>query len=336
MAKTGTLAVVGSETLLGREIRDLVSTTEPSLELKLIAADDEEPGRLTEQSGEPVVLSGLDEDALENARIVFLTGSPESSRKALELSSHLPSADFRIIDLTYAAEENPRARLRAPIVEPDDFRVPADALHVIAHPAAVAISMLLERVHTAFAIRRSVVHIFEPASERGAGGLEELQQQTVNLLSFKSVPKRIFDAQLSFNLLARYGEDAPFTLEQIEQRIERHAATLLALQSAAPPMPSLKLLQAPVFHGYSFSIWVEVDGSATSVDLEEAIEGDGISVHQAEFDPPNPVGVAGESGISVGAVAPDRNVAQAFWLWMAVDNIRMAAENALQVARQLV
>ncbi len=45
-------------------------------------------------------------------------------------------------------------------------------------------------------------------------GVEELQQQTVSLLSFKSLPKAVFDNQLSFNLLARYGEEAPRPLER--------------------------------------------------------------------------------------------------------------------------
>ncbi len=58
-----------------------------------------------------------------------------------------------------------------------------------------------------------MIQIFEPASERGTPGVEELQQQTVSLLSFKSMPKKIFDQQLSFNMLARYGEDAPVSLE---------------------------------------------------------------------------------------------------------------------------
>src|SRR5438445_37867 len=107
-------------------------------------------------------------------------------------------------------------------------------------------------------VRRAVVHVFEPASERGAKGVDELQQQTVSLLSFKGLPKDIYDTQVSFNLLARYGEEAKPALEDIELRIERHLATLLANSSRAP-MPSLRLVQAPVFHGHSFSLWVKFE-----------------------------------------------------------------------------
>ena len=35
--------------------------------------------------------------------------------------------------------------------------------------------------------------------------MDELHQQTVNLLSFQPLPKDVFDAQVAFNLVARYG-----------------------------------------------------------------------------------------------------------------------------------
>ena len=36
--------------------------------------------------------------------------------------------------------------------------------------------------------------------------MDELHEQTVNLLSFQQLPKTVFDAQVAFNLLDRYGE----------------------------------------------------------------------------------------------------------------------------------
>jgi aspartate-semialdehyde dehydrogenase len=76
-----------------------------------------------------------------------------------------------------------------------------------------------------------------------------------------------------------------------------------------------------------------------SPDLE-AVEGSlaaaNIEVRSGEFEPPNNVGQAGQSGIAVGAIAPDRNDPDALWLWMAADNYRLAAESAVAVARQLL
>lgn len=336
MAKTNIWALIGSESLLGREMRDLVAVGHLPVDLKLISDDPEKAGLLTEQGGEPALVWGLDEPALRDAPVVVLAGTPESTLRVLEARGEAPGT----IDLTHAAEDHPRSFIRAPFVEPAGFTAPEDAVHSIAHPAAIAIAMVLPRLHAQFPVRRSVIHIFEPASERGTAGVEELQQQTVGLLSFKSMPKKIFDQQLSFNMLAQYGEDAPESLESSELRIERHLATLLSRGpgsiAAPPPMPSLRLIQAPVFHGYSLSLWVEFEENPGAEPVEAILKDDRIDVRGSDLEPPNAVGMAGHDGIAVGAVALDRNQPQACWIWLVADNLRLAAENAVEVGREFL
>ena len=338
MHETAAIALVGSDSLLGREVRDLAATADPPLRLSLIAAGSEEAGNLTRQGDEPAVVNELDEAGLADARVVILAGPAESSRKALEIAGENP--DFAIIDLTFASEERPDARLRAPLLEVEggeSEEAPESGVTVIAHPAAIALAMFLRRLHTHDEIARSVIQIFAPASERGQAGVEELQQQTVSLLSFKSMPKAVFDAQLSFTMLPQYGEEAPAALEASELLIERHLATLLNLpgDGNGAPMPSLRLIQAPVFHGYSFSAWVEFESSPGLEAIENGLAFGSIDVRGADFEAPNNVGQAGQSGISVGAIAPDRNNPEAFWFWLVADNLRLAAENAVAAAKGL-
>jgi aspartate-semialdehyde dehydrogenase len=168
--------------------------------------------------------------------------------------------------------------------------------------------------------------------------VEELQQQTISLLSFKNLPRAVFDTQSAFNLLVRYGEEAPAKLEESELRIERHLATLLALpgEGEDTPMPSLRVIQAPVFHGYSFSAWVEFENNPGTEAIESALVAGSIEVRGAEFEPPTNVGQAGQSGIAVGAIVPDRNDSDAVWFWIVADNLRLAAENAVAVAKEMV
>jgi aspartate-semialdehyde dehydrogenase len=346
MQRNYPIALVGSDSLLGREIRDLAATAEPPLHLRLIAADEEKSGTLTRLGDEPAIVEELDQDTLSTARAVLLAGSAESSRKALELAGDAP--DFAIVDLTYVAEERPDARLRAPMVEfgmaefgiadavPEESPDPS-AIHVIAHPAAIALALFLRRLQFHDPIHRSVIQIFAPASEHGVKGVEELQNQTVSLLSFKSLPQDVFDAQIGFTMLAKYGQDAPVALDESELRIERHLATLLGLpgDGEGAPMPSLRLIQAPVFHGYSFSAWVEFEENPGVEALENGLAIPAVDVRSRELDPPNNVGQAGQNGISIGAIAPDRNQPEACWFWLAADNLRLAAENAVMVARQL-
>ncbi len=328
--------LVGSESLLGREIRDIVANAEPGFELRLIAAEGEEPGRLTRVGDEAVTVGDLSAANLIGAGAVFLAGSAASSEKALELTEEEGTP---VIDLTFAAEERPDSRVRAPLVEsPDEDRAGDSRIHSIAHPAAMALALLLRRLHANDPLRRAVVQIFAPASEQGKAGVEELQQQTISLLSFKPQPHEVFDTQLSFNMVASYGSAAPVALEDTELRIERHLATLLDLagEGEGAPLPSLRVIQAPVFHGYTFGVWAEFENSPDVEAVSAGLAAAHIEVRSGEFEPPTNVGQAGQGGIAVGAIAPDRNHADALWLWMAADNYRLAAESAVAVARQLL
>ena len=96
------------------------------------------------------------------------------------------------------------------------------------------------------------------------------------------------------------------------------------------------MVQAPVFHGYSFSAWVEFEVNPGVDALESGLAMGTIEVRGGDFDPPSNVSQAGQSGIAVGAVAADRNESEACWFWMVADNLRLTAENAVAVARELV
>jgi len=325
------IALVGSETLLGREVRDVFGESVLGEQLRLLASDDDESPRIADIGGTPAILNKLDPEEVEDAAVVILAGTPESSRLALESN---PSGV--IIDLTGAVEEDPQARVRAPQVESGDFRAEHDGPQVAAHPAAVAIALVLSRIHPAFPVARSIVHIFEPASERGKSGIDELQKQTVSLLSFQQMPKDVFAAQLSFNMLAKLGDESAVQLHDVEDRIDRHLATLLERAETGVPMPSIRLAQAPVFHGYSISFWVEFEDAPDVNAIEEVLSGDWIDVRSGDLEPPDNAGIAGQSGISVGAITPDRNDGNAVWLWLAADNLRLTAETAALLAQEVL
>lgn len=325
------VALIGSETLMGRELRDLLAGNSLGADLRLISSADDSGAVLSESAGEAVLIGNLDGSALSDADAILLAGTPESARKALELAPGKP-----VIDVTHALEADPRSRLRAPAVEPHDFAVPPDAIHSIAHPAAVALALLLQRIDARYALKSWVVHIFEPASERGSSGIDELQQQTVSLLSFKPMTKKVFDAQLSFNMLAQLGEEAPVPLEQVEHRIERHLVTLLE-RAHLGPIPSIRVLQAPVFHGYSFSVWAEFEGRAPeAAELEAALSNETVDVRGSRLEPPNNVSIAGQDGISAGAITRDANRPQAAWIWLVADNLRLAAATAVSVLGEVI
>jgi len=328
--KAPQVAIVGSESLLGAELRDVLGGSNLGGDIKLIGSEDPETVILSERGGEPAVITGLDEENLNASRVIFFAGRAETTRKAMPLIDR--SARPLLIDLSGGLEDLPEARLRAPIAEPRGYQPPESDCFLMAHPAASMLALVLGRLSRQEPIVRAVAQMFEPASELGRAGVDELQRQTINLLSFKPVVKDVFDAQLSFNLLAEYGEEAITRLDAIEQRIERHTASLLALHSAAP-MPSLRLVQAPVMHGYSISLWVEMEGMLEAKAIHTALAGEPVDLRGMDVEAPNVVDYAGQSGLSVGSMRADRNNRRAWWFWLVADNFRLAADDAVAVAR---
>ncbi len=332
MTKPSVATIVGADSLIGREISELLGELGTPVEVRPVSS---EPGVasmvLDPAEDEAEVLAPLTAERLAGADVVFLAGAPGSARKVLDM---LDGQSTAVIDLTAGLEDSPRARLRAPLVEAAGVLPPA-AVHVIAHPAAVALALFYSRVAPRYPIARAVVNVLEPASARGQRGISELQKQAVSLLSFKPIPKEVFDAQLGFNLLAEYGAEAPEPLSGFEQRVERHLATLLA-NTGLMPMPSVRMIQAPVFHGYSLSIWTEFEENPGAVKLRRALAAESVDVRGGEEEAPNVVGIAGQNGIAVGDVREDRNNASACWFWLVADNLRIQAAEAVAVAKEFL
>jgi aspartate-semialdehyde dehydrogenase len=98
----------------------------------------------------------------------------------------------------------------------------------------------------------------QPVSERGQEAIEELERQTVGLLSFQPIGKTVFDAQVAFNVMDRYGEASAERLGATRESIARDIANYLNNRAA---IPAIQLLQAPIFHSHGFSAFAELKES---------------------------------------------------------------------------
>ncbi len=326
------LALVGGETLLGRELQDVLATRIPKALVTSYAASAQ--NMFGEKEGEAVFVEALTVQALGEENAVLIAGSDEGALHAYGLAKDARSKPV-VIDCSGHLESQPNARLVSPLVEEVKDATEAP-LWVIAHPAASALAVVFARLSRRAVMLRAVAEIFEPASERGKRGITELHQQTASLLAFKSLDKDVFDAQLAYNLLPKYGEEAPAQLLAIEGKIERQLATLLAKYGASSIIaPSLRLVQAPIFHGYSFSLWIEFETALSSSEIAEILASAQIEIRGKDDEPPTNVGAANQSGLIAGDIRVDRNNERAVWIWIAADNLRLTADAAADLVSAL-
>ena len=313
MAKV--VVIVGAETLLGRDVREVLEATHLDISLRLLNTEAETEGAIvTRENDELVTMERLNPESLANADAVILTTQAARAAKMVKKK-------VQLLDLTASIP----ATVTAPMVTGPK---PIRSAVAIAHPAAIAIGLLLARLPAT--PLRTVVEVFEPASERGKEGINEMQQQTINLLSFKPLPQTVFDAQVTMNLLAAYGEDAPLSLKQVEERIVDHLGKLLG----GGRVPSLRVLHAPVFHGVMFSAWIEFSQAVTRAELEKSLANELVDIRGKDVELPTNVGVAGQTGITV-SITEDRQQPNAYWFWVGADNLRLVSENVLVVLTSL-
>ena len=126
-------------------------------------------------------------------------------------------------------------------------------------------------------------------------------------------------------------------LSAVEHRIERHIATILSRQvhEGVMPMPSLRVVQAPVFHGYGISLWVEFQNNVSHAEVAQALASAQIEVRGESDEPPSNAGIASQSGLVVGDIRDDRNNSKAVWMWLAGDNLRIVADAATELVMEI-
>ena len=163
--------------------------------------------------------------------------------------------------------------------------------------------------------------------------MDELHQQTVNLLSFQTLPKDVFDTQVAFNMVARYGPNSKLSLDSLEGLVRRHYQKIAG---AGAPQPALMVVQPPVFHGHALAIFLEMEQPVDQEKLEQALSGDHITVAGVGEDShPSNVNTAGQANILVSLKA-EVSRPNGIWLWAATDNLRVAAITALECAESMI
>jgi aspartate-semialdehyde dehydrogenase len=330
------VAIAGAASLRGKELKIFLEESNfPAGEIRLL---DEEivAGTLTEAGGEPAVIETVDEDSFERLRFAFFTGSPGFS---VRHAGEARRAGATVIDLSGGLGTEPGARpwipaLDAVLTSPEAKVAPGEPYSLFLAPSAPAdVAISLSAALAPMGLERLALTIFQPVSERGREGIEELESQVVKLLSFEPIPQKVFDAQVGFNLLRAYGEDSSEKLADIRAGIVAEVRNYLAGRVA---MPAISLVQAPVFYSHAFMAYAEFKGVPAVKDLVTRLKQAGLKVAASDDPAPDNVNVAGESRPVVRQPELDQGIETGVWLWGAADNLRVPAATAVAIAEKLL
>lgn len=328
------LALIGMESLRGKEIKSVLNEKKFSIgKIEFFDPDvEEEYSKLTQFRDEPKVVNALDENALSDIDLVFLAADKQINRRYGRLAA---DQNFFAIDLseTFVGEKDvPKV-----VAGINDHLVLKNKPRIVAnpHPAAIMLSHLFDVIRKQTKFRKAIVFVLQPASAFDEPGIEELANQSLGMLQSASVSKKVFKAQIAFNMLSQIQAVDRCGFSDVERQIVAEVGEVLA----DPNLPlSLSMVQAPVFHAYSLMCYLELDKEMKLEDLAELFKRsssfkmmpDSISC------PVSSVAVAGKEKIFVGQLKKDETIAESFWLWAAADNLTVgSALNAFEIAKGL-
>jgi aspartate-semialdehyde dehydrogenase len=324
------IVIAGASSLLGAELRSLLEESKfAAWDFRLL---DEElaAGILTEAGGEPAVIQPVEEGTFSKARLVFFTGSldftlanfllaRESGAQILDLSGH--SVAFVNSFEWFVGIEDLRGE-----------SLPADPrLAVIPSAGAEAIARLCLSLKS-LGLTTFSATVLQPVSAAGKGGIEELERQTKQLLTFQPPGKGFFDVQVAFNSLDRFGPGQQAVSHSARLTLRNEVGACLRGRSV---LPAVDLVHVPVFYGVTFSACAKLNDGADQEKIAEACQEAGFAILDEWGIGPNNISAAGETVVQLSKPHADFLQPGSWWFWGAADNIRLPAANAVKLAEML-
>ena len=323
------IVIAGASSLLGAELKSLLEESRfAEWDFRLLD-EEEAAGTLTEAGGEATVIQPVEEGSFDKARFIFFTGSAQFTRANLVQAQQAGI----VIDLSGEAIEHQLATIWLPLggaVEPG-INLKGNSMYAIPTAAATAVSSLVLGL-APVGLKRAIVTCMLPVSEAGRAGIEELESQTSQLLSFQSVGKPVFDTQVAFTMLDCFGSASSHSLAVARRRVR---AEVKACVGTKVVRPAVQVVHAPVFYGTVFSAWAELDRAANGESIVDACKNAGFFITQ-ESEGPSSMTAAGEKVIQLGKPEPEPAQVGTWWFWGAADNIRLPAANAVKLAEKLL
>ena len=325
------IVIAGASSLLGAELKSLLEESRfAGWDFRLV---DEEiaAGTLTEAGGEPAVIQPVEEGSFDKARVVFFTGSTDFALAKFEMAHRSGAV---VIDLSGHSISFANTFVWYPQVEKLRGQTLPGKPHVAAIPSAAAEGVVrLSLALRDLGLQTLTVTVLQSVSAAGKNGIEELETQTKQLLTFQSIGKERFDAQVAFNTLDRFGP---------ARQADSHGARLAlrnevsACLRGGGVLPAVDLIHVPVFYGVTFSACAKLDDGADKERIAEACQQAGFVILDEWGIGPSNISAAGETAIQLSKAHADRLQPGTWWLWGAADNIRLPAWNAVKLAEKLV
>lgn len=328
------IAIVGATGLVGTTLLSLLEERGFPIKSIFLVASQQSAGKELVFRGQSHRIHDLSTfDFSQTTLAFFCVGNDLAAQYAPKAAQ----AGNTVIDKSYYY----RTHADVPLVIPE---VNVDALdgykkmNIIANPNCntIPIAVGLKPIYDAVGIARINVATYQSVSGTGKEAVQELTEQTKQLLNHEQIAPKVYSQQIAFNVLPHIDDfqENGYTREEMKivwemQKIFNDAS--LAINPTA--------VRVPVFCGHAASVHIETKDKITA---EQALSllsaAPSIKLMTGKYPYPTPVlDAAGNDHVYVGRVREDISHEKGLNLWIVADNLRKgAALNAVQIAEHLI
>jgi len=327
------VAVVGATGAVGEEMISILEDREfPVENLRLFASERSEGKTLTFQDNE-VPVEALSKNSFRGIDLALFSAGGERSKIWAPVAV---KSGCIVIDNSSQWRMDPEVPLVVPEVNPHDLKWHKG---IIANPNCSTIQMVvvLKPIHDAAKIKRVVVTTFQSVSGTGKKAMEELMQQTVDLLNFRQVQATVYPHQIAFNCIPHIDSLLENGYTKEEMKMVNETRKIMGEDSIRITATAVRV---PVFRCHSESLNIETEKKITADEVRAVLSAaPGIVIYDAPARDvyPLPVDVADKDETYVGRIREDESTENGINMWIVADNLRKgAALNAVQIAEKLI
>lgn len=329
-----TVAILGATGAVGQETLEILEERKfPLTGLRLFASKRSAGGEMTCQDKEWTVEELTESSSFAGVDVVFISATDAISK---EYGQRLGAAGIVVIDDSAVFRMDDQVPLVVPEVNAAALGSMPRGIVSIPNCTTTPLVMALKPLHDAAGVKRVVVTTFQSVSGTGAAAMDELMDQTKDLLAFRDVKAEVYPYQIAFNLLPHIGSFNEGGDCSEEVKIAKETRKILGAPGLRVTATTVRV---PVLRCHSEAINVELERPLSANEARAALAAmPGVIVYD---DPvkklyPMPLDATGKDEVYIGRVRKDESISNGLNLWVVSDNLRKgAALNAIQIAECL-
>tara|TARA_S200000501_G_C20791218_1_gene729611 strand:- start:725 stop:1444 length:720 start_codon:yes stop_codon:yes gene_type:complete len=231
---------------------------------------------------------------------------------------------------------DPDVPLIVPQVNSDDLK--RINKNIIANPncSTAQLVIALKPLHDLFKIKRVIVSTYQSVSGGGKAPMDELIEQTKQVLDGQNVISKNFTKQIAFNAIPHideFSEDG-YTKEELKMSNETKKILDNKIHLTAT------CVRLPISVSHSESVNVQFEKSFSLKEVKKALSNfEGCKVIDERIDGgySTPIEAEGKDETFISRIREDKTIQNGLNLWIVSDNLlRGAALNAVEIAETLI